>query len=105
MATMGGDDTDDMTGDEWTRTVSDAAGVVWHVREVKPGPLSMAQRRVLARPEYEHGWLLFQSETGEKRRFAPYPPDWTSRPDREVRDWCAAARSATHSRPGGSGTG
>jgi len=97
--------TDDLTGDEWQRAVADAAGVVWHVREVKPGPLSMAQRRVLARPEYEHGWLLFQSESGEKRRFAPHPRDWSARADDELRAWCAAAPLATHARPDGAGGG
>ena len=93
------DDVDDLTGEEWTRAVADADGVTWHVREVRPGPLSVAQRRVLARPEYEHGWLLFQSESGEKRRFAPYPVDWRVRPDEEVQGWCASARTAVHSRP------
>ena len=95
-----GGSADDMLGDEWTRAVADAAGVTWRVREVKPQPLSAAQRRVLARPEYEHGWLLFENPRGEKRRFAPYPEDWRSRPDAEVQGWCASARSAVHSRPG-----
>ena len=81
------------------RVLTDAAGVVWHVRAVTAAPMSPAQRRLLARPEYEHGWLLFQAETGEKRRLAPHPADWAARPDEELQAWGAAARPATYDKP------
>ena len=81
------------------RVLTDAAGVVWHVRAVTAAPMSPAQRRLLARPEYERGWLLFQAETGEKRRLAPHPADWATRPDEELRAWCAAARPVTYHQP------
>lgn len=61
--------------------------------------MSPVQRRLLARPEYEHGWLLFQSEEGEKRRFAPHPTDWAERPEDELTRWCAAARPMTYELP------
>jgi hypothetical protein len=38
-------------------------------------------------------WLLFMSETNEKRRLAPVPNGWASLPDAELEALCARAKS------------
>ena len=35
------------------------------------------QLRVRLPAEWAQGWLLLESETGERHRVAPVPPDWT----------------------------
>jgi hypothetical protein len=78
------------------REFTDAAGVTWHVREVVPAPLNAAQRQVLARPDYQRGWLLFESADGDQRRFVPYPRDWSARDDADLASWCAVGVRARH---------
>ena len=61
---------------------------VWAVgNPATPGSLTaelLAERR-------RSGWLLFESDAGEKRRLAPYPSDWASVSDFELAHWCAKA--------------
>src|SRR5690349_10462737 len=38
---------------------------------------TVLQRRVRMPLEFARGWLLLESETGERRRVTPVPPDWT----------------------------
>ena len=78
------------------REFTDAAGITWHVREVVPAPLNAAQRQVLARPDYQRGWVLFESADGDQRRFVPYPRDWSARDDADLASWCAVGVRARH---------
>lgn len=40
---------------------------------------------------YEHGWLCFECENGEKRRLAPIPDEWETSPDERLQVWCRLA--------------
>jgi hypothetical protein len=69
------------------RTFADSIGTHWEVFEVhrasdKPQAVS---------PGMEHGWLSFVS-TAEKRRLAPFPPDWERQSDAELERLCGLAR-------------
>ncbi|HET9683655.1 MAG TPA: hypothetical protein VFP15_06095 [Gemmatimonadaceae bacterium] len=71
------------------RTFTDSAGLTWDVFEVhraskKPGAVSAG---------LEEGWLAFACGE-QKRRLAPFPPDWASLPDVDLAVLCEAARRA-----------
>lgn len=71
------------------RTFTDSAGLTWDVFEVhraskRPGAVSAG---------LEQGWLAFASGE-QKRRLAPFPPDWASSTDDELALLCEAARQA-----------
>ena len=72
------------------RTFVDGSGTEWEVREIREAALSIVPRRHLPHPEYADGWLLFSS-SAERRRIAPFPPDWQMLPDSELARWCAQA--------------
>ena len=40
--------------------------------------------------QWTKGWLAFETG-GEKRRLAPYPPDWVGFTDGQLVDLCAQA--------------
>ncbi|HEV7388466.1 MAG TPA: hypothetical protein VGN73_07645 [Gemmatimonadaceae bacterium] len=62
------------------RSFVDTDGVEWNVWEIKPssvqGTGSMLMLQPVVEPYLERGWLCFESNRGEKRRFAPVPSDW-----------------------------
>lgn len=71
------------------RTFTDSAGLTWDVFEVhraskKPGAVSAG---------LEAGWLAFASGE-QKRRLAPFPPDWDSFSDGDLAALCEVARRA-----------
>jgi hypothetical protein len=71
------------------RTFQDSAGSIWEVFEVRrasknPGAVSAG---------LEQGWLAFV-KTGEKRRLAPFPPEWEDAGDSELERLCTRARVA-----------
>jgi hypothetical protein len=72
------------------RHFTDERGVRWSVREIIPASMISAPRVALARPAYQSGWLLFECE-GEKRRLAPYPPEWRELPEAELETLCDGA--------------
>lgn len=41
---------------------------------------------------FEHGWLCFEVEGGEKRRLVPVPEAWESASDGDLRRWCRLAK-------------
>ena len=48
--------------------------------------------RAVVSPGFEHGWLCFESTSGEKRRLVPIPEGWeTATPDR-LWEWCEQAK-------------
>ena len=71
------------------RTFTDSAGLTWDVFEVH-----RASRAASAvSPGLENGWLAFAS--GEnKRRLAPFPPEWETFSDEELEALCESARRA-----------
>jgi hypothetical protein len=77
-----------------TRSFLDENGVRWEVREICDPSLAIIPRHQLRRPEFAAGWLLFTSDGGGRRRFAPYPAGWHETSDGELRDWCHQAMDA-----------
>jgi hypothetical protein len=75
------------------RTFADSAGATWEVFEVRrasdrPGSVSAG---------LERGWLAFVNGA-EKRRLAPFPPDWAGAGDTELERLCNSARRAAPAR-------
>jgi hypothetical protein len=71
------------------RTFEDSAGETWEVFEVhrasdSPGAVSAG---------LERGWLSF-TNGDQKRRLAPFPPDWEMAATSELERLCAQARIA-----------
>ena len=68
----------------------DSKGRDWAVREVKDPNLAMIPPQLLTQPEFGRGWLLFET-SGEKRRLAPYPDDWTHLSVQQLEESCLHA--------------
>ena len=74
-----------------SRTFTDSVGVDWTVREVGSPTLTQTLAKVLHTDRRRSGWLVFESNEGEKRRLAPYPPDWRTCSQFELERWCMKA--------------
>jgi hypothetical protein len=70
------------------RSYTDSGGVTWVVYVVHP--VGETSKRLL-RPEYEQGWLCFESDDGGKRRLAPIPSDWESCNEARLESYRTAA--------------
>ena len=57
---------------------ADASGTVWTVSEIARMDFSERLMALLPHPERRQGWLLFESQFGERRRFTPIPDNWRS---------------------------
>jgi hypothetical protein len=79
-----------MAHPQTSRTFIDSVGVEWVVREIATPKLSGALARLLEHDRRHGGWLVFETE-GEKRRLAPYPPDWRTMSAFEIERWCMRA--------------
>ncbi|MDB4881880.1 MAG: hypothetical protein JWL95_646 [Gemmatimonadetes bacterium] len=75
-----------------SRTFIDTVEVEWTVREIDSPSLTGTLAKVLENDRRRGGWLVFESAEGEKRRLAPYPPDWRTISDFELERWCMRAR-------------
>lgn len=75
-----------------SREFVDSVGLSWTVREIASPTLTGAMARVLEHDRRRGGWLVFESEEGEKRRLAPYPPDWRTMSTYEIERWTMRAR-------------
>lgn len=73
------------------RKFTDDGGVAWEVREIANAQMPPSLTKLLGDERRRSGWLAFSSETGERRRLAPYPSDWASVSDFEIARWCAKA--------------
>jgi hypothetical protein len=73
-----------------SRTFVDSVGVEWVVREIATPKLTDTLGRLLERDRRRGGWLVFETD-GEKRRLAPYPPDWRTMSAFEIERWCMRA--------------
>lgn len=78
------------------RPIVDAAGLPWDVWRCVPSSMSKGLTATFAA-----GWLTFESPSGEKRRFAPAPPNWRSMPDSALTALLAQARRARPTTRGG----
>jgi hypothetical protein len=47
--------------------------------------------RTVVSAGFEHGWLCFESNEGEKRRLAPVPDGWEDATDDRLWLWCSVA--------------
>ena len=85
-----------MADDETTSIIfTDDEGVQWDAREMEsPGLKSMSPDR-MAMPDFRNGWLLFTSAKGDRRRLAPFPPDWRVRSRQGLSALVASARPVT----------
>jgi hypothetical protein len=54
----------------------DVNDIRWTVSEIARLDFSERLMALLPHPERRQGWLLFESEAGERRRFTPVPDDW-----------------------------
>jgi hypothetical protein len=76
---------------ENSRNFVDTVGVEWTVREIAGPALTEALAKMLEHDRRRGGWLVFESSEGEKRRLAPYPPDWRTMSAFELERWCMRA--------------
>jgi len=74
-----------------SRTFVDTVGLEWTVSEIATPELHGALARVLEHDRRKGGWLVFESQDGDKRRLAPYPPDWRTMTIFELERWCMRA--------------
>ena len=57
---------------------TDASGTLWTVSEIARMDFSERLMALLPHPERRQGWLLFESQFGERRRHTPIPDGWRS---------------------------
>jgi hypothetical protein len=76
---------------EDSRSFTDTVGVEWTVREIASPTLTGALARVLEHDRRRGGWLVFESNEGEKRRLTDYPEDWRTLSPFEIERWCMRA--------------
>lgn len=57
---------------------TDSTGTRWTVSEIARLDFSEKLMALLPHPERRQGWLLFESQWGERRRYTPIPSDWRS---------------------------
>jgi hypothetical protein len=55
---------------------TDSSGTLWTVSEIARLGYSERLMAMLPHPERRQGWLLFESERGDRRRYTPIPEDW-----------------------------
>jgi hypothetical protein len=70
------------------KTFKDPKGTKWEVWQVMP---TTTDGRTVVSPGFEHGWLCFESDAGEKRRLAPVPGGWEDADSDKLWMWCRAA--------------
>ena len=74
-----------------SRDYTDSMGLAWTVREIGSPTIPRALVRIFENDRRRGGWLVFESGEGDKRRLAPYPPDWRTMSDYELERWCMRA--------------
>ena len=74
-----------------SRSFTDSVGVNWTVREIGSPKLTRTLEKLLEKDRRRGGWLVFESSEGDKRRLAPYPPDWRTVSTFELERWCMKA--------------
>jgi hypothetical protein len=74
-----------------SRSFTDSVGMTWAVREIGSPSLTETLEKLLEKERRRSGWLVFESSEGDKRRLAPYPPDWRTVSTFELERWCMKA--------------
>ena len=73
------------------RQFTDCVGDRWTVYCVIPPAIPERPNAYFPHRDRRSGWLLFESEAGERRRLAPFPDDWHAVSDFELERWCMRA--------------
>lgn len=55
---------------------TDSSGTLWTVSEISRLDYSERLMAMLPHPERRQGWLLFESQHGDRRRYTPIPDGW-----------------------------
>ena len=63
---------------------TDSVGTLWTVSEIARLDYSERLMALLPHSERRQGWLLFESNQGERRRLTPVPGEWRSLPIAEL---------------------
>ena len=63
----------------------DSTGTLWTVCEIARLDYSERLMSMLPHPERRQGWLLFESDKGQRRRLTPIPDEWRALPMVELR--------------------
>lgn len=74
------------------REFLDSAQVLWRVWATYP-----SVGKILSKG-FENGWLTFES-SAERRRLAPFPPEWEALPDSTLRSLLKNATSSRKKTP------
>lgn len=82
------------------REFSDAKGRAWRAWEIRPEgihPVTKAEDYLA--DCYVTGWIVFETVSGdEKRRLCPWPTDWMTRSDAQLRELLALSEMVLSSR-------
>lgn len=73
----------------------DSSGTRWTVSEIARLEFSERLMALLPHPERRRGWLLFESNLGERRRYSPIPENWRELPVSNLEQYLARATIAT----------
>src|SRR5437763_4825952 len=74
---------------------TDSNGTRWNVLEIAAMNFSERLMSLLPHPERRQGWLLFESQNGERRRYAPVPPNWKSYPPSALEQCLGSAMASS----------
>ena len=73
----------------------DSSGTRWTVSEIARLDFSEKLMALLPHPERRRGWLLFESQWGERRRYTPIPSDWRALSAAKLEECLATAVGAS----------
>jgi hypothetical protein len=73
----------------------DRTGTRWTVSEIARLEFSERLISLLPHPERRRGWLLFESEEGERRRYSPIPENWRELSSLKLQECLGSAAVAT----------
>lgn len=73
----------------------DRSGTLWTVSEIARLEFSERVMSLLPHPERRRGWLLFESQHGERRRYTPIPDNWRDLPAPKLEECLGSAAAAT----------
>jgi hypothetical protein len=73
---------------------NDRDGERWTVSEIARLQFSDRLMSLMPHPERRGGWLLFESDRGERRRLAPIPDNWRTLPAMVLQDHLQSALPA-----------
>ena len=82
------------------REFTDARGRAWRAWDIKPETIHPITRAEDYLADYLTGWIVFETEAGdEKRRLCPWPEDWMTRTEEQLRELLEVAELVPLYRP------